>query len=176
MEIRIRALTRGDLDQFNAHFGRHRAESGRGDIHFMPFDPDHTEGPRGLDPAALQKPLDAPGWQRWFAAFETDGRIVGHIDLTGDGLRTGLHRCELGIGIERPYRGMKLGRRLMHTAITFARGIDSLEWIELRVFAHNEGTRALYRSLGFEEVATITDRFRIGGMQIDDVLMTLKVR
>ena len=176
MAIQIRALTEDDLDRFAAHFNRHRAESGRDDIHFMPFDPNDADGPRGLDRTGLEKPLHSPGWQRWFAAFETDGRIVGHVDLKGDDLKTGLHRCELGIGIERSHRGHRLGRRLMQMAISFARKTDTLEWVDLRVFAHNKAARALYESLGFVEVATIVDRFRITGTRVDDVLMTLHLQ
>lgn len=172
----IRPLTRDDLSLFEAHFNRHRAESGRGDHHFMPFAPDDPQGPRGLDAAALHLPLDEPGWQRWFVATVTDEeRIIGHVNLKGDGLRTGLHRCELGIGVERGYRSHGLGRRLMNTAIAFARSDPRLAWIDLRVFGHNRVGRALYGALGFVEVGTLIDRFRVEGQQIDDVIMTLAV-
>ena len=111
-----------------------------------------------------------------FVAVSDGNDIVGHVDLKGDHLKTGLHRCELGIGIERPYRGRGLGRRLMETAIEFARAADTLSWMDLRVFSHNVAGRALYRSLGFSEVGTLVDRFRIDGQRIDDVVMTLKVK
>jgi len=172
----IRPLTRDDLTPFEAHFHRHRAESGRGDHHFMPFAPGDPNGPRGLDPEALRLPLDAPGWQRWFVATVTsEDLIIGHVNLKGDGLRAGLHRCELGIGIERGYRSQGLGRRLMNTAIAYARDEPRLAWVDLRVFGHNAAGRALYGSLGFVEVGTLLDRFRIEGQQIDDVIMTLAV-
>lgn len=174
--IEIRALDRDLLPLFDAHFARHRAESGRGDLHFMPFDPDDSAQPRGLDPRQLDLPLDAPGWQRWYVALvEQRARVVGHVDLKGEILATARHRCELGIGLERSYRGHGLGRRLMQTAITFARRAESLHWLDLKVFAHNAPARALYRSLGFVEIGTVSDRFRIAGQSIDDVLMTLDV-
>jgi RimJ/RimL family protein N-acetyltransferase len=165
----------GDLAGLQDHFTRHRAESGRGDVHFMPFAPGDEDGPTGLDVGALDRPLTEPRWQRWFVAATDGDQIVGHVNLKGDGLKVGLHRCELGVGIERPYRGQGLGTRLMETAIDFARGVDTLSWIDLRVFAHNAAGRALYRNLGFSEVGTLVDRFRIDGQIIDDVIMTLRV-
>jgi len=174
--MRIEPVSHDQLEAFMAHFARHRAESGRGEHHFMPFAPDDPDGPRGLDAASIALPLDRPGWQRWFVARERAGaKIVGHVDLKGDGLKVGLHRCELGIGIERAYRSEGLGRRLMQVAIGFARRAESLAWIDLKVFAHNAPALALYRSLGFHEVGRLADRFRIGGTSIDDVIMVLDV-
>ncbi len=181
MSQAIRPLTPVDWSRFQAHFKRHRAESGRGDPHFMPFAPDDPDGPKGIDLEALGRPVSEKGWQRcWVAMVDDDpvgtaGRIVGHVELKGSGLSTGLHRCELGIGIERPYRGGGLGRRLMTAAIEFARGLETLAWIDLRVFAHNEAGRALYRDLGFVEVGTLVDRFRVEAQTIDDVIMTLRI-
>lgn len=175
-QLEIVALERRHIRLFNEHFARHRAESGRGEWHFMPFAPDDSRGPGGLDDRRLDLPLDAPGWQRWFVALdEQRARIVGHVDLKGEVLVTALHRCELGIGIERSHRSRGLGKRLMQQAIDFARGADTVHWLDLKVFAHNTPARALYRSLGFEEIGTVTDRFRIEGTRIDDVLMTLDV-
>lgn len=142
----------------------------------MPFAPDDPVGPRGLNESSLDRPLTSPGWQRCFVALNEDETgIVGHVNLKGDPLKCGLHRCELGIGIERPRRGQGLGKRLMKTAIEFARDVDTIAWVDLKVFAHNTAARALYRSLGFVEIGTLGDRFRIGESSIDDVIMTLDV-
>lgn len=174
--IDVKLLTRGDLPAFSEHFARHQAESGRDGEHFMPLSPDDPSEPIGLDPARFEAALDVPGWQRWFVAFDpAASRIIGHADLSGDRLRVGLHRCEIGIGIEEPWRGQGLGRRLMEHAIEFARQAEGIAWVDLRVFAHNDRARALYRSLAFTEIGTVTDRFRIQGRVIDDVLMTLYV-
>ena len=172
--VQIRPLTLSDLPSYEAHAKRHRNESGHGDLHFWPFEANDVTGPKGLSADALTRPLTDIGWQRCFVALSKDeSSIVGDVNLKGDGLRTGLHRCELGIGIERPYRKQGLGRRLMATAIEFAAGAKSLGWIDLKVFAHNTPARSLYRELGFVEIAVVRDRFRIGGQSIDDVIMTL---
>jgi RimJ/RimL family protein N-acetyltransferase len=161
-------------DLLKAHFDRHRAESGRGDIHFMPFAPDDPDGPRGLDAEGLARPLDEPAWQRWFAAW-SEKEIVGHVDLKGGQLKSTLHRCELGIGIERHARGVGLGRALMRHAIDYVQAIPGLDWLDLRTFGHNTPARALYQSLGFVEVGRVEDFIRIENERIDDVLMTLPV-
>jgi len=171
----IESLTVACVDELRDHFDRHHAESGRGDPHFMPFEPTAPEGPKGLDVDGLTRPLSERGWQRWFIARDPASCIIGHVNLKGDGLAVGLHRCELGIGIERPYRGQGLGRRLMHTAIDHARRAGSLAWVDLRAFAHNHAALELYRSLGFVEIGRMEDRFRIGGESVDDVIMVLDV-
>lgn len=172
----IRPVGIADRDRLAAHFARHWAESGRGEPPFMPFAPGGAGQPRPVDGQPLALPLSEPGWQRIFAAVTDAGDIVGHVDLTGDRLHTGLHRCRLGIGIERAHRGQGLGRRLMQTAIAFAEAADSIAWLDLRVFAHNRNARSLYLALGFDEIGTVIDRFRIDGLSVDDVIMTLDVQ
>lgn len=158
------------------HFQRHRAESGAGGIHFMPFAPGDPTGPRGVSVDEAFSALDHPGWQRWFCAHDVaSGLIIGHVDLKSDSLSTGLHRCELGIGIESAYRKNGLGRRLMTEAIGFVSESNTIDWIDLRVFSNNLPARSLYQSLGFVEIGTITDRFRIDSQRIDDVMMTFQV-
>lgn len=175
MPAHIRPATTADQSLLQAHLVRHRAESGRGDIHFMPFAPGDSDAPAGLNARSLNLALHARGWQRWFIGT-VDGQIVGHVSLKGDSLNTGLHRCELGIGVERAYRDQRIGHALMNVAIDFARNTHELRWVDLSVFAHNAKARALYRALGFVEVATLIDRFRIEGESIDDLMMTLAVK
>ena len=172
----IRALALDDGQRFQDHIGRVRAESGRGgNPPFMPTTPADQVDPAKLDFATYARPLTEPKWRRAFVLVTEDGSIVGHVDLQGDQFRAGLHRCELGIGIERPYRRLGFGRQLLQNAIELARASRRIDWIDLYVFGHNAAARALYRNLGFEEAGTVTDRFRIDGRSIDDVIMTLKV-
>ena len=57
--------------------------------------------------------------------------------------------------------------------ITFAERVPSLAWIDLHVFAHNTAAVTLYRDLGFVEVGCWTDRFRIDGEGLDELVMAL---
>lgn len=172
--LAIEPLTEPLLSLLEAHIARHRAESGADGQHFMPFAPSDPDGPRGIDRTRWQWPLTRPGWQRWFVACD-DGRVVGHVDLKGSELRAAAHRAVLGIGMEAPYRGGGLGRRLMERTIRFCREAEPLAWLDLQVFAGNEPALALYRALGFQELGRLPDRFRIDGQSIDDVYMALAV-
>jgi len=174
LHYEIRAVEAAHTEALQAHFDRHRAESGRGDIHFMPFAPDDPDGPRGLNTDGLALPLSEPAWQRAFAAW-SGNEVVGHVDLKGGRLKSTLHRCELGIGIERHARGAGLGRALMLRAIEHVQKAPGLDWLDLRTFGHNTPALALYQSLGFVEVGVIEDFIRVEGERIDDVLMTLSV-
>lgn len=60
----------------------------------------------------------------------------------------------------------------MTEAITWARA-EGLRWLDLGVFADNAPARALYRQLGFVEVGTVPDAFRIDGRSVEDVSMVL---
>lgn len=174
--IEIHLVTPENLPLLQAHLARHFSESGRGGFHFFPFAPDDPYGPNGIDAEKTQLPIGQPHWERWFMALDTaTGNVCGHVDLKGYTLRTSAHRCVLGIGIEEDYRALGLGKRLMEIAIDFVREIDTIDWLDLMVFAHNTPARKLYATLGFEDVGYTKDLFRIGPVSIDDVSMTLNV-
>ncbi len=158
------------------HMARHADESGRGgDIIFAPFEDFDLEVWQQRHEERFRRAVDEPGWERLWAVFD-GARMVGHVDLSGPTLHSGLHRARLGLGLERAYRGRGIGRRLMQTAIDWARAEPSLDWVDLGVFAHNLVARALYKKLGFSELATVSDLFRVRGQSIDDVTMTLRLR
>ena len=128
MSLSIQPLTRKDVERFHDHFRRHRVESGRGDHHFMPFAPGDPRGPSELDVDAIDRPVTAPGWQRWFVAVTDRDEIVGHVDLKGDALRTGLHRCELGrqVGIsEAMFYAWK--KKYAHLGVSELRRLRQIE-------------------------------------------------
>lgn len=164
-----------DLPQLVAHIARHSAESGRdGDLIFRPRSSDAP-----IDEVATierhrvgwAQPLDEPHWLRTWGVV-IDHEIRGHVDLHGGRLPSEFHRAMLGMGVERPWRQRGHGRALLHTAIAWARKAE-LAWLDLGVFAHNRRARALYAAVGFVEVGTTRDRFRVDGMAIDDVAMAL---
>lgn len=160
-----------------AHIQRHGRESGQGgDVIFRP----RSAGEELDEPAAIErhraawaKPLTEPLWLRTWGLVE-DGAVLGHLDLHGGRLPAELHRATLGMGIERPARRRGHGRALIETAIGWARG-HGLAWLDLGVFAHNRAARALYASVGFVELGVARDQFRVDGVSIDDVAMTLRL-
>lgn len=158
-----------------AHIARHSRESGRGgDLIFRPRSSDAPID----EPAAIERhragwslALDEPYWLRTRGVV-VDGQIRGHLDLHGGRLPSEFHRAMLGMGVERPWRGKGHGRALLGAAIDWARGAG-LTWLDLGVFAHNDRARKLYASVGFVELGTTRDRYRVDDAVIDDVAMAL---
>ncbi len=160
-----------------AHIKRHGAESGQGgDLIFRP----RSRGEEIDELAAIERhrvewarPLTQPLWLRTWGLME-DGAVLGHLDLHGGRLPAELHRATLGMGLERGARGQGHGRAMIEAAIAWARD-RGLAWLDLGVFAHNKPARALYASVGFVELGTTRDQFRVDGTSIDDVAMTLRL-
>jgi RimJ/RimL family protein N-acetyltransferase len=176
---------RSDAGDFASHVVRHIAESGHAaEQHFSPV--------WGLDRGEVAAeserrwatPVHQPGWGRafllWAHAWSDPSRprptIVGHVELRGPLVASALHRAELSIGIEAPYRGRGHGRGLIGSAIEWARTTNQILYLDLRVFSHNAHARALYERFGFERAGAIEDAFRmLDGTRVDDVLMVKRL-
>jgi len=174
---RVELLSTAAVPAYVLHLCRNALESGRdGD----PFSrarsaddpPDAAAIAQRLTETWLW-PVTCPGWERGFGLW-VDGAVRGHLDLTGGGLLTGMHRASIGMGLERPWRGAGWGTQLLTQAIAWARAVG-LAWLDLGVFSGNTPARALYRKLGFVELGTTVDAFRIDGQSVDDVAMTLRL-
>jgi ribosomal protein S18 acetylase RimI-like enzyme len=171
----IRLLGTADLRELVAHLRRAALESGRdGDVVFRPRsvdEPFDEKLAKTRHRKVWRLPVGTPQWARTWGLV-LDGRIVGHADLHGGVLPAEQHRATLGLGIEREARGRGWGRALVETTIAWARE-HGFAWLDLGVFAENAPARVLYAKLGFVELGTWRDRFRVDGKQIDDIQMTL---
>ena len=80
-----------------------------------------------------------------------DGAVVGSagIEAVGSSSKT-CHRAEFGVGIDRAFWGLGIGRALMDACIACARKAG-YEQLELDVVADNERAVAMYRRAGFVE-------------------------
>lgn len=170
-----------DVEPWLASLAAQEDDNGVDGVWFSPRGRGDVRPPLTMDTllawiTRLARPVSEAGWFRlWLARERSSGRVVGHVDLSGGRLRTELHRCELGMGIERAHRGVGLGPALLDTAIAWARGVDTLAWIELGVFTANPRARRLYERAGFTVIGGVPDRFRVDGAVIDDVRMALRV-
>lgn len=107
---------------------------------------------------------------------EVGGCIVGSAGVGCVGSKEKLrHRAEFGIGIERAYWGLGIGRALIEACIECARAVGYAQ-LELEVVADNERAHALYQSSGFVEYGRNPRGFRTrqGGWQ-ELVLMRLEL-
>jgi ribosomal protein S18 acetylase RimI-like enzyme len=103
------------------------------------------------------------------AFFALDGsRVVGFIDIRPD-LKDGVrHRARLGMGVLCDYRGCRIGRRLLETALARAKE-RGLMRVDLTVYASNAAAIGLYRKIGFvEEGRMIKGRYLDG--RFDDII------
>ena len=91
---------------------------------------------------------------------EVGGSIVGSAGVSRVGSKEKLrHRAEFGIGIERAYWGLGIGRALVEACIECARAAGYAQ-LELEVVADNERALALYQSEGFVEYGRNPRGFR----------------
>ena len=100
-------------------------------------------------------------------AADIGGRIVGTAGIEAVGKAEKLrHRASFGIGIEKEFWGVGVGRALTLACIECAKQAGYLQ-LELEVVAANTRAIALYKSLGFTEYGRnpLGFRSRENGMQ-----------
>ena len=107
---------------------------------------------------------------------EASERVVGYITLGRVfPIESNAHVLQIhGLVVDPAMRRRGFARLLVDTAVDEARrrGIRKLS---LRVFAPNEGARALYESAGFVTEGVLHEEFFLGGSYIDDVLMARRL-
>lgn len=98
-----------------------------------------------------------------------DGRVIGmlHVEVSRHGFG------ELGMLVDRGWRGRGVGTALVAAAADWARG-QGLHKLSLEVFAHNTAAIALYRKAGFtEEGRRVKQYRRANGELWDSIVMGL---
>ena len=107
---------------------------------------------------------------------EVGGRVVGTAGIGKVGEKEKVRRrAEFGVGVEREYWGLGVGRALTKACVECARKAGYAQ-LELDVVADNERAIALYRSEGFVEYGRNPRGFcsRLNGWQ-ELVLMRLEL-
>jgi ribosomal protein S18 acetylase RimI-like enzyme len=176
----IRPAGEADLAPFFAYLDDHLRDNGAdGTPLFQPLARDALRMPPGLRLAFIRGiVLDTgePGWRRLWLALGPTGNIAGHVDLRGRPEPGAAHRAMLGMGVHRAWRRRGLGRRLLATAVDWARDDAGMAWIDLEVLGANTPAIDLYLDAGFAMVARIADMLRIDGASHELGYMTLKLR
>jgi len=95
-----------------------------------------------------------------------DGRIVGmlHVEVSRHGFG------EIGMLVDRGWRGRGIGSALVQAAVDRARG-EGLHKLSLEVFAHNTAAIALYRKSGFTEEGRRRQQYRRASGELWDSIM-----
>jgi len=104
-------------------------------------------------------------------------RIGGVISFLSQPRVRTRHRGRLGIGVQRPYRGLGVGEAMLSTLLAWATAEPELERVELSVFGHNARAINLYHKLGFVEEARLVRAYKLSdGTYYDDVMMVKWVK
>ena len=91
---------------------------------------------------------------------EIDGRVVGTAGISHVGTKEKvMHRAEFGIGVDKDFWGLGIGRALTRACIECVREAGYVQ-LELDVTAQNEHAIALYESEGFVEYGRNPKGFR----------------
>ena len=107
---------------------------------------------------------------------EIGGKVVGSAGIECVGAKEKVrHRAAFGIGLDKAYWGLGIGRALTRACIECARNAGYAQ-LELEVVAENQAALALYRSEGFTEYGRNPRGFRsrLTGWQ-ELVLMRLEL-
>jgi len=101
------------------------------------------------------------------------GRIAGTCDARRERFK-GRGNVSLGIAIASGYRGIGLGEALLRLNIETARKRQKPRNIFLTVLGPNKPARALYRKVGFRELAVLPKWVLQDGKYVDHIFMILK--
>ena len=131
---------------------------------------------------------DLEGERAFIRAHERhDGGVLlvaqaGERPIAVSGLHQGsrrrnAHTAELGIMVEREWRGRGVGRALIEFVLDWARANPVLERVTLGVWSSNRGAIELYRSMGFVEEGRQRGQGRIEGIGlVDNIMMARSVK
>lgn len=102
---------------------------------------------------------------------EIGGKYAGSGRIYKKGLDAEKHVMELRVRLERPYRGLGIGTRLMLTLERLAKERMKAKVLELTCFSLNNPAMRLYRKLGYREVGRIPKGCYYYGKYCDDIIM-----
>lgn len=175
--IQVREINPEEVDLLIEHLYRHFQEPGIGGIIAQPFSENEPFNGADFKLRVLKRWATTPGISNWEKTWVlVDGnKIVGHIELAGTNKPVIAHRARLGLGIETAYRSSGFGKKLLASALEWARQQAFVGWVDLDVFAHNTAAINLYKQFGFTVVGHTPDRIRVAGQSIDDFHMVLSL-
>jgi putative acetyltransferase len=81
---------------------------------------------------------------------ELDGKVVGHLGITGSSAPRTRHAASFGIVVHESFQGRGIGRALMSEMIRIADNYLNLVRLELVCHTDNLSAIALYEKFGFE--------------------------
>jgi ribosomal protein S18 acetylase RimI-like enzyme len=177
--ITIKELGKDRFDHFITYLERHLLENGQaGATLFLPLSKEQSILSKELKEkfeSGLNKKAGDAGWRKTWIAIDQEDTIAGHIDIRPHNQLNADHRVLLGMGVDRRFRGLKIGQELMRTAIEYCTNDPAISWIDLHVMTNNVPALKLYGKMNFIKLCNTADMFRINNTSYDYTTMTLKV-
>lgn len=119
---------------------------------------------------------DTAGGNFTLGAFD-DGKLAGIATFVREtGLKERHKGRILGVYVTLAHRRKGIGRALIVALLERAKQDSSLEQILLAVATGQNAARQLYRECGFETYGTEPNALKVGGTDIDEDHMILRIR
>jgi RimJ/RimL family protein N-acetyltransferase len=103
---------------------------------------------------------------------EAHAGLVGRLSVARDVHPASRHVADLGLMVAESHRRQGIGRALLQRTVDWARA-NSVNKLELHVFAHNAPALALYESFGFVQEGYRRRHYRRDDEYLDAILMAL---
>lgn len=111
----------------------------------------------------------------FLGAFRDDD-LCGVVGLQGRYRPKECHNATLvGMFVSSQWSGQGIGRALVQALVQHARGLPSLEQIDLTVTAGNDRAQSLYDSCGFTVIGVLPRAIQVDGHYHDKLLMQLRL-
>jgi L-amino acid N-acyltransferase YncA len=119
------------------------------------------------DAFTYERPFDSEAMHRYIDSYEAggfvatlEGRVVGGYVLRADQPGRGSHVCNATYVVDAAARGHGVGRRLGEHSLVTARDLGFTAMKFNAVVSTNTAAVALWQSLGFSILASVSDAFR----------------
>lgn len=100
-----------------------------------------------------------------------NGKLVGNLELKGEGRQKVAHNAVLGIIVLNTHQHCGLGKLLLKSAIEWAQLNPHIEKIWLEVFETNKIAMRLYEKYGFKKIATQAKYIKTTMGYVDNIIM-----
>ncbi|EZH72463.1 hypothetical protein ATO12_23740 [Aquimarina atlantica] len=106
---------------------------------------------------------------------ESDGTIIGNIDLTGSWRKKMQHTAMIGMGIHTQWQNQGIGTLLIQNVLEWSKQNEIVKVLWLEVYATNFAGVSLYKKMGFKESGSIEDFFLEEEKYIDKITMVINL-
>lgn len=178
--MKIAEANLSELDLFFEYLGAQLLDNAADDTPlFQPIAKAHcqvSEQLRAKFRDGFESSVGKPGWRKLWLAKDSDGRIIGHIDLRHYSEEYSFHRVLLGMGVARSTRKQGLGIRLLESVFQFCQETHGIDWLDLNVLSNNVPAKSLYLKCGFKTMGEVPDFYRIDGQSVSEITMTMRTK